>query len=78
MKSSDTTKISAMLARCPSYIYEFDELLHTPLFIAIKRNNVELAALLLQRGASVNVCDIFHLKPLMYAIQNDNLDSMRV
>src|SRR5262249_37305286 len=50
----------------------------TPLFVAAEESDVEIAELLIQKGASVNVPRDDGRTPLMLAAQTDNLPMIRL
>jgi len=48
-----------------------DNVQTTPLIFAIKRKNIEAALCLIDKGADINLTDIYSMSALMYAVQID-------
>jgi ankyrin repeat protein len=45
----------------------------TPLLLATKNNNTEIAKLLIEAGADINVKDIYGTTPLLFATRRKNI-----
>ena len=66
-----------MIEEDPLLVFQYDEWLQTPLILAAKHNNTELAIILLKAYARVNFRDIQGRTALMYAIQHNNVELVR-
>ena len=66
-----------MIEDDPLLVFQYDDWLQTPLILASKTNNTEMAVVLLKAYARANFRDIQGRTALMYAIQHNNMDLVR-
>jgi ankyrin repeat protein len=51
-----------------------DNVQTTPLIFAIKRKNIEASLCLIEKGADINLTDIYNMSALMYAVQTGSYE----
>lgn len=67
-----------MLSETRYHVFDFDCTRQTPLHWAVRRNQFEIANLLIQRGADLEAHDMAGRTPLFIAAKNENPDLVRL